>query len=257
MVAPVNANRDEYIFAEGLQSLLGTFRQAFSAETTFTVDYTNWLATGETLSSVYYTVWPSTAPALTISGSTIDPTNTNVSFQVSGGLDVTRYFVWVNAVTSNGQTKCDKLVIQIADYLGPAMTQAMLGASSDVLAQLLTSATAAATSEANAANSAAAAAAMVAQYTVPTGLVYCGNGAPTSGIGVNGDVYCDIVTGNWYGPKAALAWPTIPFNRPVVFTASASAPTNPKVLDHWLDTTALSLHVYVTDGTNSFWLQIT
>lgn len=256
MVAPINTDRNEYLFVEDSQSILGTFRQVFSATTTFTADYTNWLAEGETLASVFYTVWPATTPAMVVGGSTIDPTFTKVSFQIFGGLDNTRYVIWVNARTSNGQVKCGQLIIQVADFLGPVVAQGMMGASSNVIAQLLTSAAAAASSEANAANSAAAAAALVSQYTVPTGLVYCGTGTPGSAIGVDGDVYCDLNTGNWYGPKFSHAWPTAPFNRPNVYTASAIAPASPALLDKWFDTTRLILNMYVSDGVTFFWLQI-
>jgi len=36
----------------------------------------------------------------------------------------------------------------------------------------------------------------------PTGTkVHVGTGAPSTAIGVNGDMYLDSSTGNWYGPK--------------------------------------------------------
>jgi hypothetical protein len=37
-----------------------------------------------------------------------------------------------------------------------------------------------------------------------------GSGAPTAGVGADGGVYLDYVSGRFYGPKAAGAWPSTP-----------------------------------------------
>lgn len=59
-----------------------------------------------------------------------------------------------------------------------------------------------------------------------SGLV-TGSGAPTSQVGVDGDIYLDLATGDYYGPKTNGQWPASPitaanqtkryvFNQPVV-----------------------------------------
>jgi hypothetical protein len=40
-----------------------------------------------------------------------------------------------------------------------------------------------------------------------TSLLLAGAGAPSNSLGLNGDYYIDEATGNFYGPKAAGAWP--------------------------------------------------
>lgn len=47
--------------------------------------------------------------------------------------------------------------------------------------------------------------------TTTASIVLFGSGAPSSGIGQNGDGYIDYASGNCYGPKAAGAWPGSPF----------------------------------------------
>lgn len=44
----------------------------------------------------------------------------------------------------------------------------------------------------------------------PGSSLITGNGAPTSGVGNNGDLYLDVISGNYYGPKASGLWPTSP-----------------------------------------------
>lgn len=62
-----------------------------------------------------------------------------------------------------------------------------------------------------------------------TGLVN-GNGLPSSSVGVEGDLYLDLTTGLYYGPKQGGVWPTTPLyslsnTRRYVFTQSLASNT--------------------------------
>jgi hypothetical protein len=50
-----------------------------------------------------------------------------------------------------------------------------------------------------------------------TNPLLCGFGAPTGGIGIDGEFYADLATGRLYGPRASGAWPT-------AFTSLAKQP---------------------------------
>lgn len=56
-----------------------------------------------------------------------------------------------------------------------------------------------------------------------------GEGAPTANIGINGDIFIDTLTGNFYGPKQSNVWPSTAFyvnyNQRFIFTQSSPSST--------------------------------
>lgn len=56
------------------------------------------------------------------------------------------------------------------------------------------------------------------------GHVIYGSGAPTDGIGVDGDFYFDTSTGTLYGPKAGGHWPTTGATVPTVYNGNFNVP---------------------------------
>lgn len=81
----------------------------------YTLDYSNWLDTGELVSSVTLTVTPSTGTPLVADGSAIDGTGTLVSFFASVGTDDVDYSVVVQATTDGGQIKVDTILFAVRE----------------------------------------------------------------------------------------------------------------------------------------------
>lgn len=64
-----------------------------------------------------------------------------------------------------------------------------------------------------------------------------GSGAPTAGVGLTGDIYVDIDTGAFWGPKEIAGWPAEPFyvaanTQRFVFTQAS--PSDTWVINHTL-----------------------
>lgn len=81
----------------------------------YTVDYSKWLDTGETISSVILEVTPTTVPALVLDGKVIAVDGKSVSFFVSAGDDTETYDVLVTGTTSAGQVKTLCILFAIRD----------------------------------------------------------------------------------------------------------------------------------------------
>ncbi len=114
MVAPTGPSNAQYLYVADRVASLGAFRQYASETIAFTVDYGNWLSSGETVASASYGVFPLTGPALAVVGSSISG-GMRVSFQLSGGVPETEYQVWVQITTSTGQQKSNLIVVVILD----------------------------------------------------------------------------------------------------------------------------------------------
>lgn len=84
--------------------LLDRFQQSPDEIKLKTIDYSNWLSSGETISTVVATATPVTAPVLTV---TPAKTDTRVTLTTSDGLDDTTYTVNITITTSLGQKKED------------------------------------------------------------------------------------------------------------------------------------------------------
>lgn len=81
----------------------------------YTVDYTDWLETSETVASATYAVREATTPALVVDAQSILSGNKKVSFYVSGGDDGETYNVEVKITTSTGQVKEDVVIFAVRD----------------------------------------------------------------------------------------------------------------------------------------------
>lgn len=92
---------------------LGRFSKSPVERKRYTIDYSNWLDTGETVVSRSFTVTPSTASQLYVDGDGLGSPATSIYFYVNAGLDQTDYTVDVRVVTSGGQTKEDTFTMSV------------------------------------------------------------------------------------------------------------------------------------------------
>lgn len=81
----------------------------------YTIDYTDWLDTGETVQAITFTVTPTGLAALQIDAYTIMPGSLQVSFFANYGELNTVYTVEVLMTTSGGQVKEDEILFTIRD----------------------------------------------------------------------------------------------------------------------------------------------
>ena len=89
---------------------LGTFQKTPVERKRYTLDYTDWLDTGETVTSFFFTVTPSTgATPLIIDASSITGSGLMVTFFANYGANGVTYVVDVLISTSGGQTKEDQI----------------------------------------------------------------------------------------------------------------------------------------------------
>lgn len=79
----------------------------------YTIDYSDWLDTGETISSVTFAVTPTTTNTLEIDAYTLGTGNTTVIFFANYGDANNIYTVDVQIVTSGGQTKEDTILFTV------------------------------------------------------------------------------------------------------------------------------------------------
>lgn len=95
---------------------LGTFTKTPAERKRYSIDYTDWLDTGETISTRTFTVTPTTgANPLQIDASSIDPDGKQLVFFANFGDDGTTYVVDVLITTSGGQTKEDQVNFLVKD----------------------------------------------------------------------------------------------------------------------------------------------
>jgi hypothetical protein len=73
----------------------------------YTIDYSDWLDSGELVTGVTFGVTPAGASPVFIDGSSINPAATGIVFYANDGEDGVAYKVDVVMTTSNGQTKDD------------------------------------------------------------------------------------------------------------------------------------------------------
>lgn len=89
---------------------LGTFTKTPVERKRYSLDYTDWLDTGETVSSWVFTVSPSTGTTpLIIDASAVDTTSKQIIFFANYGVDGVTYVVDVRMTSSGGQTKEDQI----------------------------------------------------------------------------------------------------------------------------------------------------
>lgn len=94
---------------------LARFTKASAERKRYTIDYADWLDTGETISSADFTVTPATDNALRVDAYSIASPATSVVYFVNYGLDGTTYTVEVTITTSGGQIKEDQVLYSVKD----------------------------------------------------------------------------------------------------------------------------------------------
>ncbi len=90
---------------------LGRFIKSSGERKRYTLDYGDWLDTGETVLSTVFSVSP--ASALEVDASSISSDGTEVAFFVSGGTSGIVYTVGVAITTSSGQVKEDQVYFSV------------------------------------------------------------------------------------------------------------------------------------------------
>lgn len=95
---------------------LGSFTKTPVERKRYSLDYTDWLDTGETLSTSTFTVSPSTgATPLVVDANSFDATSKQLLFFVNYGVDGVTYTVDVLVTTSGGQTKEDQVLFVVRE----------------------------------------------------------------------------------------------------------------------------------------------
>ncbi len=89
--------------------ILGKYFKVPADRKRYTIDYTDWLDSGELVNSITYEVSPSTGSPVVIDGDSIDPDYKGVVFYASEGEAGTTYRVFVTMTTSNDQVKEDSV----------------------------------------------------------------------------------------------------------------------------------------------------
>lgn len=95
---------------------LGIFTKAPVERKRYSLDYSDWLDTGETIAQRVFSVSPSTnLNSLTIDASLISGDGKSLSFFASLGEDDITYTVDVQITTSAGQVKEDQVFFAVKD----------------------------------------------------------------------------------------------------------------------------------------------
>lgn len=81
----------------------------------YSVDYDDWLDTGEQLLGVDFVALPVTTPPLAASGLAFEVGSRAIQFLVSGGVDDVQYELLLTATTSNGQIKEAELLYVVRE----------------------------------------------------------------------------------------------------------------------------------------------
>ena len=89
---------------------LGRFNKTPVERKRYAIDYSQWLDTGETVSSFTLAASPT---GMTVDGSSLDTTNTILTYFMSGGTDGQQYTLDVRITTSGGQIKEDTVLYTI------------------------------------------------------------------------------------------------------------------------------------------------
>lgn len=89
------------------------FTQTTGERKRYTLDYSDWLDTGELVSTVTYAVTPVTASPVVVNGTST--TDSGGIFYMSGGLVDRRYEILITMTSSQGQIKQDEVTLHIVN----------------------------------------------------------------------------------------------------------------------------------------------
>lgn len=92
---------------------LAHFIKSPSERKRYSLDYTDWLDTGETVTGITFSVSPTTTTTLAIDAYTISTDGLSVAFFANYGDTGSTYTVDVLTTTSGGQIKEDQIVFQV------------------------------------------------------------------------------------------------------------------------------------------------
>lgn len=94
---------------------LARFIKQPSERKRYTIDYSDWLETSETISSVTFAPSPIAAGGLEVDAYSIAAPATSVVFFVNYGVSGTTYTVTVTITTSGGQIKEDEVLFSVRE----------------------------------------------------------------------------------------------------------------------------------------------
>lgn len=94
---------------------LGRFTKTPIERKRYSIDYSEWLDTGETVTSVTFGVTPSTDNILEVDAYSISTPATSVVYFVNFGAAGTTYTLDIQITTSGGQTKEDQVLYSVRD----------------------------------------------------------------------------------------------------------------------------------------------
>lgn len=92
---------------------LGKFIKSPEEVKRYSVEYFDWLDTGEYLQSATISATPASASPLTFQLQAFTANDTELSFFVTGGVAGTNYKIVVHATTTNGQVKEDVILLEV------------------------------------------------------------------------------------------------------------------------------------------------
>lgn len=92
---------------------LGRFSKTPAERKRYSIDYSNWLDTDETVASYVFGITPSTSPAFVVDATSLGSSDTVLIFFVSGGVAAEQYTIDVRATTSGGQIKEDIILYSV------------------------------------------------------------------------------------------------------------------------------------------------
>ncbi len=81
----------------------------------YSIDYSDWLDTGETISTVSFVTTPASAGALVVDANSITAAGKSVVFFANDGVSGTTYTVTVTITTSGGQIKEDEILFAVRE----------------------------------------------------------------------------------------------------------------------------------------------
>lgn len=95
---------------------LGRFIKTPAERKRYSLDYSEWLDTGETVTGATFAITPTgTATPLVVDASSISASGTEVVYFVNYGTDGTTYTLDVVVTTSGGQTKEDQVLFSVRE----------------------------------------------------------------------------------------------------------------------------------------------
>lgn len=96
---------------------IAKYTKASSERKRYSIDYTDWLDTGEAVSNVTFTIDDNVAlPLLVVDAIMVLPTALGVQYYVSGGVDGVTYRVLAHLTTTAGpQAKLDEVLVTIRE----------------------------------------------------------------------------------------------------------------------------------------------